>query len=532
MQNRLADETSPYLRQHKDNPVHWYPWGEAAFEEARQSNRPILLSVGYSACHWCHVMAHESFEDDSTARVMNELFVNVKVDREERPDIDKIYQTAHQLITQRAGGWPLTMFIDPDDQRPFFGGTYFPKEAKYGMPGFVELLESVSRYYAEQRDDARAQGAKIVEVFDQLAPPPATGVALTAAPLAGARAVLGENFDRDYGGFGSAPKFPHPVTINFLLRRWRDSANAEEPDVEALFMATLTLKRMADGGIFDHIGGGFYRYSVDKYWQIPHFEKMLYDNGPLIALYADAWLATGEASFRDTAMLTADWMLGDMLSPDGGFYSARDADSEGHEGKYYVWTPTEVEALLDPADYPLVAQYYGLDEAANFEGQWHLCLRAPFDDAAKAAGLTKQDARDALERSREILRQARDARVPPDLDDKELTSWNALAIRGFAIAGRALECEDLVDAAGRAIGFVRERLWQNGRLYASYKDGRARFNAYLDDHVFLIDAILEFLQVRWDSSLLGFALELADRVLDGFADPEGGSTLRRTTTKR
>mgnify|MGYP001815332527 FL=1 len=522
MRNRLDKETSPYLLQHRDNPVHWYPWSEEAFEEARRTNRPVLLSVGYSACHWCHVMAHESFEDDATAAVMNERFVNIKVDREERPDIDKIYQTAHQLITQRAGGWPLTMFIDPDDQRPFFGGTYFPKDAGYGMPGFIELLESVSRYYTDNRDEAKTQGEKIREVFDQLTPPAEPDARLDGSPLEAARATLGQTFDPDYGGFGNAPKFPHPVTLEHLLRRWRASANASEPDVEALYMATLTLKRMADGGIFDHVGGGFCRYSVDKYWQIPHFEKMLYDNGPLLAVYAQAWLATGEDGFREAAELTADWMLADMVAPEGGLYSARDADSEGEEGRFYVWTPDEAESVLEPEDYAVAARYYGLDQAPNFEGHWHLCVRASIEDAASGAGVSKSVARDALARARRALAAARSKRVPPLRDEKRLVSWNALAIRGFAIAGRALEREDLVAAAGEAIDFIRSKMFVDGRLLATYKDGRARFNAYLDDYVFLIDGILEYLQARWDSSTLEFAVQLADRVLEHFADEDNG----------
>ena len=522
MANQLGDETSPYLLQHADNPVHWYPWGDAAFEAARRSGRPILLSVGYSACHWCHVMAHESFEDPATAEVMNDLFVNVKVDREERPDIDRIYQTAHQLITQRAGGWPLTMFLDPDDQRPFFGGTYFPNEARHGMPPFVELLEAVAKYYREERGDAKAQGAKIGAILDTLAPPPADDAHLDAEPLDRARAVLGESFDRDFGGFGGAPKFPRPPTLDFLLRSWRASADVDEPDVESLYMATLTLKRMADGGLFDHLGGGFYRYSVDEYWQIPHFEKMLYDNGPLLALYAEAWLATGDEQFRHPAEATADWLLTDMQSPEGGFYSARDADSEGIEGQYYVWRPEEVRSLLTAADYDFASRYYGLDQAANFEDRWHLCLRQAFDEAASAAGLSNDEAAAALERVRRILLTARGRREPPLRDDKQLTAWNALAIRGLAIAGRALERDELLDAAHRALVFVQSTLWSDDRLHASYKDGRTRFNAYLDDHVFLIDAILEYLQARWSTALLDFAIDLADRVLERFADPDGG----------
>ncbi len=522
MANQLGGETSPYLLQHADNPVHWYPWGDAAFDAARSSKRPILLSVGYSACHWCHVMAHESFEDAATAAVMNELFVNVKVDREERPDVDRIYQTAHQLITQRAGGWPLTMFLDPDDQRPFFGGTYFPAKESHGLPSFVQLLKAVAKYYREERSEAKAQGAKISSILETLAPPPADDASLDTGPLERARTVLAQSFDSDFGGFGGAPKFPRPVTLDFLLRSWRTSADVDEPDVESLYMATLTLKRMADGGLFDHLGGGFYRYSVDDYWQIPHFEKMLYDNGPLLALYAQAWLATGDEQFRRPAEATAEWLLADMRSPEGGFYAARDADSEGVEGQYYVWKPEEVRLLVDAADYDFVSRYYGLDQAANFEERWHLCLRQPFDDAAAAAGLETDEAAAALERARSILLAARGRREPPLRDDKQLTSWNALTIRGLAIAGRAFERDDLLDAAGRALGFLQSKLWSGDRLHASYKDGRARFNAYLDDHVFLIDAILEYLQARWSTALLDFAIELADRVLDRFADARGG----------
>ena len=331
MSNRLLHESSPYLQQHADNPVDWYPWGDEAFQVARDTGKPVLLSVGYSACHWCHVMAHESFEDPPTAALMNELFINIKVDREERPDVDKIYQTAHQLLTQRGGGWPLTMFLDGEDQRPFFGGTYFPKEPRYGMPAFGELLQSVATYYADKRDEVRSQSARLQEVFGNLEPAPAgADSTLDSAPFATARATFEQTFDREYGGFGSAPKFPHPTTIDHLLRRWRASANDAEPDVEALFMATLTLTRMAEGGLFDHVGGGFCRYSVDRYWQIPHFEKMLYDNGPLLALYAQAALATGDPWFSDAANETADWMLSDMQADNGGFFATRDADSEGH----------------------------------------------------------------------------------------------------------------------------------------------------------------------------------------------------------
>jgi uncharacterized protein YyaL (SSP411 family) len=514
MPNRLAGESSPYLQQHADNPVDWFPWGDEAFEVARKSGKPVLLSVGYSACHWCHVMAHESFEDEAIADVMNRLFVNIKVDREERPDVDKIYQTAHQLLTQRGGGWPLTMFLDGDNQRPFFGGTYFPNNARHGMPAFPDLLEKVASYYAEQRDEIRTQSDQILAVFKKLEPSESgESVTLNAIPLQQARDTFAQSFDRDYGGFGSAPKFPHATTIDRLLRHWRASANTIEPDLDALLMSTLTLTRMADGGLFDHVGGGFCRYSVDRYWQIPHFEKMLYDNGPLLAIYAQAALATGETTFIDTANATADWMLADMQADNGGFFSTRDADSEGEEGLYYLWTPEQAVALLGK-DYDVFARRFGLDRKSNFEGQWHLTVREPIDD---------EDARASLERAKKILLAERMTRIAPARDEKQLTSWNALAIRGLAIAGRSLSRPDLTKAAGEAVDFIRENMIVDGRLLASYKDGKARFPAYLDDHAFLLDALLELLQSEWKTTHLEFAVQLAELMLEHFEDRERGA---------
>ena len=512
MENRLAKESSPYLLQHADNPVDWYPWGEEAFALARETGKPILLSVGYSACHWCHVMAHESFEDDATAALMNELFVNVKVDREERPDVDKIYQTAHQLITQRGGGWPLTMFLDGDDQRPFFGGTYFPKEARYGMPAFGDLLKKIAAYYADNRDDVRQQSARLLEVFDRIEPAPADAdKAFDDGPLAKARETFEQTFDREFGGFGAAPKFPHPTTLDRLLRHWRNTANDAEPDVEALFMAALTLARMAEGGLFDHIGGGFYRYSVDRHWQIPHFEKMLYDNGPLLAIFAQASIATGEALFAAAANATADWMLADMRDPNGGFYATRDADSEGHEGLYYLWEPDEVRALTGD-DYEVFARRFGLDQAANFEGRWHLTVHEQVTD----------EEAEAIERAKQALLEKRATRVAPARDEKQLTAWNALAIRGLAIAGSTLERPDLVAAAADAVDFLRRELMIDGRLLASFKDGKARFAAYLDDHAFLLDAVLELLQARWNTEHLEFARQLAELLLEHYEDKDHG----------
>jgi uncharacterized protein YyaL (SSP411 family) len=523
MPNRLAAETSPYLLQHADNPVDWYPWGDEAFELALKQDKPVLLSVGYSACHWCHVMAHESFEDEATGALMNELFVNIKVDREERPDVDKIYQTAQQLLTQRTGGWPLTMFINPEDRRPFFGGTYFPNEARYGMPAFSELLKSVATYFHEQRDEVRNQGKKLTDVLGRLEPPAAAdGLELTDAPLGNVRDSLARTFDQEYGGFGSAPKFPHPTTIDRLLRHWRGTAIGAEPDIDALFMATLTLTRMADGGLYDHVGGGFCRYSVDRYWQIPHFEKMLYDNGPLLALYAQAFLATGDGNFGRTAIETAEWMLADMRSEDGSFFATRDADSEGEEGRYYVWTPDEVRELLGDTDYAVFAARFGLDDAANFEGRWHLTVRKSIADIASDLKISTEDADGIIEVGKQKLLDARGNRVPPGRDEKQLTSWNALAVRGLVIAGRALERGDFVDAAAGAVDFIRDKLVVDGRLLANFKDGEARFPAYLDDHAFLLDAILELLQARWSGEHLHFAIALADALLEHFEDADAG----------
>jgi uncharacterized protein YyaL (SSP411 family) len=454
---------------------------------------------------------------------MNRLFVNIKVDREERPDVDKIYQTAHQLLTQRGGGWPLTMFLDPSNQRPFYGGTYFPREPRYGMPAFGELLQGVAKFYGESPEQVLTQGEQLQQVFGRLDPDPAAdGTVFDDEPLARARATFARSFDREYGGFGDAPKFPHPGNIDRLLRHWRASANLAEPDLEALFMASLSLKRMAAGGLYDHLGGGFCRYSVDRFWRIPHFEKMLYDNGPLLALYAQAFLATGDAQFASVANGVADWMLADMRGPDGGFYSTRDADSEGVEGKYYVWTPDEVASLLAPADYAVFGARYGLDQKPNFEGEWHLQLSTSLENIAGATGMSEIEVKERLRRARATLLKARNNRVPPGRDEKQLTAWNALAVRGLAIAGRSLGRSDLVDAAVAAVEFIRQHAYAGQRLFAVYKDGRARFNGYLDDYAFLLDALLELLQARWSTEHLAFAQQLADALLEHFEDGRSG----------
>jgi uncharacterized protein len=388
--NRLARETSPYLRQHAHNPVDWYPWGAEAFAAARSSGRPMHLSVGYSACHWCHVMAAESFEDEATAQLLNEHFINIKVDREERPDVDRIYQIAQQLLTQRHGGWPLTMFLCHDDQRPFFGGTYFPSEQRFGLPSFGQVLKRVTQYYREHLPELRTQGNSLVRVLDEMLPPPAAAdEVLTAAPLAAARRDMAATFDGDYGGFGGAPKFPHPNTLERLLRDWHATAAGDPPDLHALYMATLTLRRMGEGGLNDQLGGGFCRYSVDQFWMIPHFEKMLYDNGALLAVYAQAAIATGDAFYARVALATTDWLLREMRAPGGAFFSSLDADSEGHEGRFYVWDVQQVQQLLPPAQFAPFAARFGLDREPNFEGHWHLHAWRPLDDIARELHCTE-----------------------------------------------------------------------------------------------------------------------------------------------
>ena len=520
--NRLAHETSPYLQQHAHNPVDWYPWGAEALQLAKAQGKPILLSVGYSACHWCHVMAHESFEDEATARLMNSLFVNIKVDREERPDIDRIYQVAQQMITQRNGGWPLTMFLSHEDQRPFFGGTYFPNEPRYGMPAFTDLLKRVAEYYSGHQDDLRQQNEEFMKAFDELVPPPVDGQQIGPDPLSACREVMGRTFDSNYGGFGSAPKFPQPKQLERLLRHWYSTASSPDVDLQALYMATLTLTRMGEGGMYDQVAGGFCRYSTDSHWMIPHFEKMLYDNAGLMAVYAEGAVATGDMFYAQIAAETAEWLMRDLQSREGGFYSSFDADSEGHEGTFYVWDRETVKQALTAEEFSLFEPRYGLDRSPNFEGKWHLHMFRPLNQVAHSAQVELPHAERVLNSARVKLLDVREQRVPPARDDKILTSWNAMAIRGMAIAARMLGRDDFADAATNALGFIRKTLWKNGRLLATYKDGRAHLNAYLDDYAYLADAILELQQVRFRADELAFARELLDVVLAHFEDPQGG----------
>jgi len=521
--NHLIGETSPYLRQHAHNPVEWYAWGSEALERARREGKPIHLSIGYNACHWCHVMAHESFEDEATARLLNENFVNIKVDREERPDIDRIYQVAQMMLTQRGGGWPLTMFLSHDDQRPFFGGTYFPREARYGLPAFQDLLRRVTEFYRGHDAEMRTQNAALIAAFDTINPPPAPpGTELSDGPLKACRAQLARTYDPRYGGFGGAPKFPPHKSIERLLRDWRGTAPGAERDLQALYMASFTLRCMGEGGIYDQLGGGFCRYSVDERWMIPHFEKMLYDNGALLALYANPALAATDAFYGQVALDTAAWALREMQSPEGGFYSSLDADSEGHEGAFYVWDRDEIVRTLSAEELSVFAPRFGLDREANFEGRWHLRVTTPIEQIAASVERTPAEVTALLAAARERLFAVRAQRARPARDEKILTSWNALMIRGLAVAARALAREELAAAASRALDFIRRALWRDGRLLATCKDGRAHLNAYLDDYVYLVDAVLELQQVRFRAEELEFARQLAEVVLERFADAEAG----------
>ena len=517
MPNRLAGETSPYLLQHADNPVDWYPWADEALSRARSEGKPILLSIGYSACHWCHVMAHESFEDPRVAAAMNADFVNVKVDREERPDLDQIYQTAHALMTRRSGGWPLTMFLTPDGA-PFFGGTYFPREGRYGLPGFLDLLPRVAAAYREKGAAIAEQSAGIKAALRSLEPEFDASSGNLPSATARALAELKQRFDPEYGGFGEAPKFPHATDLELCLRE-----HIRTNDAEALNVVGVTLARMAEGGIHDQLGGGFCRYSVDAEWTIPHFEKMLYDNGPLLSLYADLAKMTKDERFAAVARGVVGWLEREMRAPDGAFYSSLDADSEGHEGKFYVWQRDEVRSVLSPEAYAVAAPYYGLDGPPNFEGQaWNLRVSEELSNVATTLRLSAVDAAARLEAARAALFAARESRIRPGLDDKILTSWNALAIAGLARAARALDVPEWTELAVAATDALRRTLWRNGRLLATRKGDRAHLNAYLDDYAFLLAALIELMQTRFRLSDYEWARELCEILLGEFEDLKDG----------
>ncbi len=505
--NLLIHEPSPYLQQHAHNPVNWYPWGETAFDKAKKENKPILLSIGYAACHWCHVMAHESFEDESTAKIMNELFVNIKVDKEERPDLDKIYQTAHYLLTQQSGGWPLTIFLTPE-RVPFFSGTYFPKEEHPQLPAFKRVLKLIADFYHNQPEKIQSQSKQIKEILGQQAHKEAE-YELNESPLQNGLKRLEQHYDSENGGFGQAPKFPQASRLDFLLHN--NSSLAFE-----------TLMHIGNGGIYDQLAGGFYRYSVDERWNIPHFEKMLYDNGQLLSLYAQAAKHYSEPFFQDIARQTADWVLSELQAPEGGFYSSYDADSEGEEGKFYCWKPEEVRSLLSKDEYNLIRLHFGLDGPPNFEGYWHFYIAKSLDEVAKSLKISLDNARQLLSSAREKLLTARSKRIKPFRDEKILTSWNSLMVKGLLLAGENLKDQRYITAAQKTLDFIQQKLWQKGALLASYKDGKAYLAAYLDDYAYLIDALLASVQVSWNTDHLLFAVKLADEVLNSFADEKGG----------
>jgi uncharacterized protein len=514
MANRLADETSPYLLQHKDNPVDWYPWGEEALGKARREDKPVLLSVGYSACHWCHVMERESFEDEETARMMNEHFVNIKVDREERPDIDSIYMSAVQALT-RHGGWPMTVFLTPEGA-PFYGGTYFPPVPSRGMPSFQQLLLSLADAYENRRDEVLRSAESVRDYLRA-----STGTAIPKSEATGAEvldraaASLLSQLDRRFGGFGGAPKFPQAMNLEVLLRHHHRTG-----DRAALDGVELSLRSMANGGIYDQLGGGFARYSVDEYWLVPHFEKMLYDNALLSRLYLETHLATGDPFYRRIAEETLDYVLRDMTSEEGGFFSAEDADSEGEEGKFYVWTPDELEGALDPEDAQLAARYWDVTERGNFEGKNILHVSRPSEAVAAEFGLAPEELWERVVGIRERLFAVRGRRVRPARDEKVLAAWNGLMLRSFALAARVTGREDYREAAVKNATFLLEKLKEDGRLHRSYKDGRARFNGYLEDYAMVADGLVALYEATFETRWLIEADSLCDAVSELFWDEE------------
>jgi len=512
--NRLADETSPYLLQHAHNPVDWYPWGDEAFARARGEDKPVLLSVGYSACHWCHVMERESFENEDIAGLMNRLFVSIKVDREERPDVDQIYMQAVQSMTGR-GGWPMTVFLTADGT-PFYGGTYFPPVDRHGMPGFPRLLESIAGAYRSRRGEVAESGRKLLEEMRQGEHLRRSDSVLGEDVLRAAYQGLAGQFDERRGGLGQAPKFPQPMTWEFILRYGKRTG-----DPRALEMVRLTLDRMARGGMYDQLGGGFHRYSVDDQWLVPHFEKMLYDNAQLASLYLHAWLATGDPTYRRVTEETLDYLLAEMRHPSGGFFSAQDADSEGVEGKFFVWSPDEISSVLgDDAMAEVALRYWGVSDGPNFEGQSILFVPHAPDDVAAELGISADRLSELVAQARQRLYAARDKRVHPGLDDKVLASWNGLALSAFAEAGRALGRSDYIAAAVDNGRFLTTSMVDGGRLMRSWKDGRARIKGYLEDYAMVGAGLVSLYEATFDRRWLDESRRLAEAALGLFWDAE------------
>ena len=530
--NLLNKESSPYLLQHAHNPVHWLAWNNESLSLAKQLNKPILLSIGYSACHWCHVMAHESFEDKQTAEIMNNLFINIKVDKEERPDLDKTYQTAHSLLTERPGGWPLTLFLTPDTHMPIFAGTYFPPTEKHGLPAFKSLLHNISEIWQSRKSDIMQQSKSLYTTYEHIyeASKP-SDVTFNRAAVDIARNQIEKQFDTINGGFSGAPKFPHPSIIEFALKHWCYSTKLNQTDPHILHCALFSLEKMADGGLFDHLGGGFCRYSTDELWMIPHFEKMLYDNGPLLSLYSQAWKINKQPLFFNAVCETANWVMREMQSTKGGYYSAQDADSEGSEGKFFVWSQKEMDSLLNNAvtdsgitiqSIALFRTRFGLDLNENFEGSWHLHGYSSQATLAKKHQLDEKELDKQFRLIRQYLFKHREQRIHPDTDTKILCAWNGLMIHGMSVAGRLLAKPEYTKSAMQAAYFLKQHCWQDRQLFANYKNGKASLKAYLDDYAFLIYGLLELLQSHWDSELYNWTLELADQLLNDFEDSNYG----------
>ncbi|MEK7867275.1 MAG: thioredoxin domain-containing protein [Planctomycetota bacterium] len=518
--NRLVHEKSPYLRQHAYNPVDWFPWGTEAFERAKKEDRPVFLSVGYSTCHWCHVMERESFESEAIAAFLNANFVSIKVDREERPDVDEIYMNAVQQFTGGHGGWPMSVFLTPD-AKPFYAGTYFPPEDRYGHPGFLNVLQQIVKAWKERREELTKAGDQVAKLLDAGSALSPSKDALSLAPLDQAVRQFAGSFDAEQGGFGGAPKFPRPIALDLLLRAHQKSGEAR-----LLHVVELTLQKMADGGMYDQIGGGFARYSTDADWLVPHFEKMLYDNAQLARTYVDAWKVTRDDRYARIARECLDYVLVQLTSPEGGFYCAEDADSEGVEGKFYVWTPAEVAAVLGEADAHVYCRAFGITEQGNFEegghraSVVHVALSA--EQTSKLLGRPLADVERVLAEGRKKLFDARAKRVRPHRDEKVLTAWNGLAIAAMAHAGASLEEPRYVEAARRAAGLVIEKSRRDGRLLRSYIDGEARHLGGLDDYAFLIDGLLELYQATFEVKWLTEADALCRDMIRLFWDEKGG----------
>jgi uncharacterized protein len=530
MPNRLAAETSPYLLQHKDNPVDWCPWGPEALGRAKAEEKPIFLSIGYSACHWCHVMEHESFENPRIARLLNESFVPIKVDREERPDLDQIYMNAVQMMTGR-GGWPMSVFLTPELQ-PFYGGTYWPETSRGGMPGFDQILQAVSAAWRDRRPELTTQAADLTKHLMSTQIPTPTAGGLSEQLLHSAAVALSHSFDPHHGGFGGAPKFPHPMDLRLLLRVWRRAfpsplmgegrGEGSQRSDSTLRIVTTTLDKMAAGGIYDHLGGGFHRYSVDERWLVPHFEKMLYDNALLASAYTDAYLATQNEDYARVARETLDYILRDMTDPAGGIYSTEDADSEGEEGKFYVWTPAEVEAVLGAEAARTFCYVYDVTDAGNFERSNILNLPKTIEQCAKLRQLDVERLRADLAQWRAKLLAVRDQRVRPCRDDKVLVSWNGLAIDALAQAAGALDEPRYLDAAIRAANFILMNMRRrDGRLLHVWR-GEAKLDAYLDDYACLANGLVSLYEAGFGERYTDEAVHLAEIILAHFADRDGG----------